>query len=130
MTGLCYLLTTNTTNQSDWRSKMAEQPRYTSSLCYFNTHHIAHCTLHIYFCTPALPCISHFTFYFTFLYKCFIYLDPIYCVLSEVLLLCVAISVFLCFMLCVVLIVFVCFVFTVCTYTPEQIPGRCKPTWQ
>ena len=31
---------------------------------------------------------------------------------------------------CVVLIVFVCFMFTVCTYTPEQIPGRCKPTWQ
>src|SRR4029434_9330407 len=30
----------------------------------------------------------------------------------------------------VVLIVFVCFTFTVCTYTPEQIPGRCKPTWQ
>src|SRR4029434_8497306 len=30
---------------------------------------------------------------------------------------------------CVVLIVFVCFMFTVCTYTPEQIPGRCKPTW-
>ena len=31
---------------------------------------------------------------------------------------------------CVVLIVFVCFMFTVCTYTPEQIPGKCKPTWQ
>ena len=27
-------------------------------------------------------------------------------------------------MLCVVLIVFVCFMFTVCTYTPENIPGR------
>ena len=22
------------------------------------------------------------------------------------------------------------FMFTVCTFTPEQIPGRCKPTWQ
>ena len=62
--------------------------------------------------------------------KIVIILYPIYCVLSEVLLSCVVLSVFLCFMLCVVLIVFVCFMFTVCTYTPEQIPGRCKPTWQ
>src|SRR4029434_10792238 len=30
----------------------------------------------------------------------------------------------------VVLIVFVCFMFTVCTYTPEHITGRCTPTWQ
>ena len=31
---------------------MAEQPPYTSSLCYFNTHHIAHCT----FTFALLPC--------------------------------------------------------------------------
>ena len=74
---------------------------------------LTHITLHIAHphCTPVL----HSTFHFTFLYSLFIYLYRIYCVF---------------WFLCVVLILFLCFMFTVCTYTPEQIPGRCKPTWQ
>ena len=94
-----------------WKLGLLFCPHATPQVCVTLTHitlHIAHSH-----CTPVL----HFAFYFhfTFLYSLFIYLYRIYCVL---------------WFLCVVLIVFLCFMFTVCTYTPEQIPGRCKPTWQ
>src|SRR4029434_3599191 len=49
-------------------------PPHTPSLCYINTHYIAHCTLLIHI--ALLFCILHSTFHF----RQFIYLYRIYCV--------------------------------------------------
>src|SRR4029434_5435228 len=64
-----------------------------------NTHYIAHCTLHIHFCTPAL----------LFVLNCSTYCVCVVLTVFLCLMLCVVLTVFLCFMLCVVLTVFVCF---------------------
>ena len=73
--------------------------------------------------------ISSLFFYIHCLYICIVYI-VFFCSYVYYFFLRVVLIVFLCFMLCVVLIVFVCFMFAVCTYTPEKISGRCKPTWQ
>src|SRR4029434_8310233 len=81
------------------------------SLCYINTHYIAHCSFTLHSCFAFCTLLSTLLF----LHSLFIYLYRIYCVFGFlcVVLICV-------FMLCVVLIVFLCFYVLCLLYAPSH----------